>query len=207
MRVDGRRVKGINAMYALVPQFLTRRYDAMNMITLDIPSEPMKQYMNEKRRALALTLGADYALDPTDPDFVQKVHNLTKGKGVRACVEVTGVSAAMKQALECAAREGRICLLGCTRVSDCAVDYYSQVHKPGVTLIGAHNMVRPKFESYPHHWTHQDDCKIILDLLSAGRIVTRPVFSRAVKPEDAPAIYTQLCEDKEFPLGTVFDWR
>lgn len=37
-------------MYALVPQFLTRRYDAMNMITLDIPSEPMRQYMNEKRR-------------------------------------------------------------------------------------------------------------------------------------------------------------
>ena len=50
MRVDGRRVKGINAMYALVPQFLTRRYDAMNMITLDIPSEPMRHYMNEKRR-------------------------------------------------------------------------------------------------------------------------------------------------------------
>lgn len=50
MRVDGRRVKGINAMYALVPQFLTRRYDAMNMITLDIPSEPLHQYMNEKRR-------------------------------------------------------------------------------------------------------------------------------------------------------------
>ena len=50
MRADGRRVKGINAMYALVPQFLTRRYDAMNMITLDIPSEPLRQYMNEKRR-------------------------------------------------------------------------------------------------------------------------------------------------------------
>ena len=50
MRVDGRRVKGINSMYALVPQFLTRRYDAMNMITLDIPAEPMRQYMNAKRR-------------------------------------------------------------------------------------------------------------------------------------------------------------
>ena len=50
MRADGRRVKGINAMYALVPQFLTRRYDAMNMITLDIPSEPLRHYMNEKRR-------------------------------------------------------------------------------------------------------------------------------------------------------------
>jgi len=50
MRVDGRRVRDMNAMYALVPQFLPRRYDAMNMITLNIPSEPLKQYMNEKRR-------------------------------------------------------------------------------------------------------------------------------------------------------------
>ena len=50
MRVDGKRVKNMEAMYYLIPHFLTRRYDAMNMITLDIPVEPMKQYMNAKRR-------------------------------------------------------------------------------------------------------------------------------------------------------------
>ena len=26
-------------------------------------------------------------------------------------------------------------------------------------------------------------------------------------PETAPEIYKQLCEDKNFPMGTVFDWR
>ncbi len=50
MRSDGRRVKNMEAMYYLIPHFLTRRYDAMNMITLDIPVEPMKAYMNEKRK-------------------------------------------------------------------------------------------------------------------------------------------------------------
>lgn len=162
--------------------------------------------LNPERRELALSLGADYALDPSDADFVEKVKEITRGKGVRATVEVTGVSAAMKQALECASWMGRISLLGCTRVSDCAVDYYSQVHKPGVTLIGAHNMVRPKVESYPHHWTHQDDCKAILDLLAAGRIKTSPVISRVVSPKDAHEIYNQLCDDPKFPMGTVFDW-
>lgn len=49
MRPDGRRVKNMDAMYALIPQFLPHRYDAMNMITLNIPVEPMKKYMNEKR--------------------------------------------------------------------------------------------------------------------------------------------------------------
>lgn len=163
--------------------------------------------LNEERRKLALDLGADYALDPTAPDFVERVKSLTKGKGVRACVEVTGVSAAMNQALECASQMGRIALLGCTRVSDSSVDYYAQVHKPGVILIGAHNMVRPQVESYPHHWTHQDDCRAILDMISAGRIRPSDVLSRVVKPKQAPEIYEQLCNDRNFPMGTVFDWR
>lgn len=163
--------------------------------------------LNPQRRELALKLGADFAFDPADPTFAEKVKAAAGGKGVRATVEVTGLSVAMKQALECSAPMGRISLLGCTRVSDCAVDYYSQVHRPGVKLIGAHNMVRPKVESYPHHWTHQDDCKAILQLLGAGRIQVTPIISRVVSPEQAPEIYDQLCDDPGFPLGTVFDWR
>jgi len=163
--------------------------------------------LNPARRALALQLGADYALNPSASDFVEQVKKLTGGKGVRATVEVTGVSAAMKQALECAAWMGRISLLGCTRVSDCGVDYYQQVHRPGVKLIGAHNFVRPKVESYPHHWTHQDDCKAILDLIAAGHVKVAPIVSRVVSPKDAAEIYDQLCDDPAFPMGTVFDWR
>lgn len=163
--------------------------------------------LNPARRELALKLGADYAFDPSAPDFVEQVKAVTKGNGVRAIVEVTGVSAAMKQALECASWLGRIALLGCTRVSDCAIDYYQQVHRPGIKLIGAHNFVRPTVESYPHHWTHQDDCKAILDLISAGRIQSASIASRVVPPAAAPEIFDQLCDDPAFPVGTVFDWR
>lgn len=163
--------------------------------------------LNPARRELALKLGADYAFDPSAPNFVEQVKAVTGGKGVRATVEVTGVSAAMKQALECSSWMGRISLLGCTRVSDCLVDYYQQVHRPGVKLIGAHNFVRPKVESYPHHWTHQDDCKAILDMIVAGRLQVAPIVSRVVSPEDCAEIYNQLCDDPTFPMGTVFDWR
>ena len=49
-RADGTRVKNEDPMYYLIPQFLTKRYDAQNMITVDIPVEPLKQYINAKRR-------------------------------------------------------------------------------------------------------------------------------------------------------------
>lgn len=163
--------------------------------------------LNPDRRRLALELGADYAFDPSDKDFIQNVKNVTHGRGVNGCVEVTGISAAMNQALECASFMGRISLLGCTRVSDSAVDYYRQVHRPGIKLIGAHNFVRPKFESYPHHWTHHDDCRAILEMIANGRVKVAPIISRVVKPECAPEVYTQLATDPLFPMGTVFDWR
>lgn len=163
--------------------------------------------LNPARRELALKLGADYAFDPAAPDFVEQVKAVTGGKGVRGTVEVTGASLAMKQALECASWMGRIALLGCTRISDCPIDFYMQVHRPGVKLIGAHNFIRPKVESYPHHWTHQDDCKAILALLAAGRIQAAPIISRVVSPEDCTEIFNQLCDDPEFPMGTVFDWK
>ena len=190
-------VMGLGLLGMFAVQFL-RLNGAYPVIAADL---------NPARRELALKLGADYAFDPSAPDFVEQVKAATKGNGVRATVEVTGVSAAMKQALECASWMGRISLLGCTRVSDCAVDYYQQVHRPGVKLIGAHNFVRPKVESYPHHWTHQDDCKAILDLIAAGRIQVEPIVSRVVSPEDCTEIYNQLCDDPYFPMGTVFDWK
>jgi threonine dehydrogenase-like Zn-dependent dehydrogenase len=190
-------VMGLGLLGMFSVQFL-RLSGANPLIAVDL---------NEQRRQLALKLGADYALDPSDEAFLDKVKKITKGKGVNGCVEVTGVSLAMKQALKCASWMGRISLLGCTRVSDCGVDYYSQVHRPGVKLIGAHNFVRPKVESYPHHWTHHDDCRAILDMIATGRVDVRSIVSRVVKPEEAPQIYTELCNDKNFPMGTVFDWR
>ena len=50
MRRDGRRVKDANPMYTIMPYILKHRYDAMNMIELDIPVAPMQAYLNAKRK-------------------------------------------------------------------------------------------------------------------------------------------------------------
>ena len=44
-------------------------------------------------------------------------------------------------------------------------------------------------------------------MIETGRVDVQSIVSRVVKPEEAPQIYTQLCNDKNFPLGTAFDWR
>jgi pyruvate/2-oxoglutarate dehydrogenase complex dihydrolipoamide acyltransferase (E2) component len=50
MRPDGKRVRDADPMYYLIPYFLTKKYDAMNMLTIDIPVDPLHEYMNQKRK-------------------------------------------------------------------------------------------------------------------------------------------------------------
>lgn len=159
----------------------------------------------ESRREFALKMGADYALDPKDEDFADKVKELTDG-GANVCIEVTGLGIGLIQALDCMKMMGRVALLGCTRNSNFSIDYYSKVHGNGVTLIGAHTLMRPKVESYPAHWTHVDDLKATVALIKGGRLNFKDMICEYVSPADCQAVYDRLVNDKNFPIGVLFDW-
>lgn len=48
LRADGKKLKNVDAIYRVVPHIMTERHDAMNMITLNIPVEPINKYMRAK---------------------------------------------------------------------------------------------------------------------------------------------------------------
>ena len=157
-----------------------------------------------EKRSKALALGADYALDPFEEDFVERVKAIT-GKGVNVAIEVTGNGKGLDMALDCMARFGRVALLGCTRSSDFSIDYYHKVHGPGITLIGAHTMARPKNESFEGWWCEADDEKTVLKLIESGRIDVMSLIEETYSPEDAPEVYARLAKDSHFPI-VQFDW-
>lgn len=159
-----------------------------------------------ERREKALSLGADFAFDPTEPDFVQKVKSLTGG-GVNCVVEVTGLGIGLDQSLDCMARFGRIALLGCTRNKEFHIDYYRKVHGPGITMIGAHTNARPKFESSDGWFTEADDMKSLLKLLAGGRINFEKMIDETFDPADCGEVYERLVNDRNFPPVSQFDWK
>lgn len=50
MRADGKRTKDVMPIYRVAAHLMSKRYDAMNMITLDIPLEPIRTYLNQKKK-------------------------------------------------------------------------------------------------------------------------------------------------------------
>ena len=156
------------------------------------------------KRERALALGADIALDPSAPDFAERVRDATDG-GARVVVEVTGVDRALDTALDATARFGRVALLGCTRHSTFAIDYYRKVHGPGITLVGAHTNARPRNDSSDGWWTERDDALAFLRMLSLGRVSLNGFVEEVHPVSDAPAVYTRLAAGGPFPV-VQFDW-
>lgn len=183
----------------ILGQFAVQLSKAAGLVPI-IAVDPVKE-----RRKFALELGADYALDPTGPDFVETVKRLTDG-GAQMSIEVTGLGIGLNQALDCMRKFGRIALLGCTRDSDFSVDYYHKVHGPGITLVGAHTAARPKFESNGDVWTYDDDFHAIFKLIRGGRLNFQKMISEIHSPMEAQAVYDRLINDRNFPIGVLFDW-
>lgn len=50
MRKDGRRLKTMQPMYQVAAHIMAERNDATNMIRVDIPADPIQQYLNRKRK-------------------------------------------------------------------------------------------------------------------------------------------------------------
>lgn len=158
-----------------------------------------------KKREKALETGADYALDPYDETFAEKVKELTGG-GAKVGIEVTGIGAGLDGILDCMAPFGRVALLGCTRNKEFYIDYYKKVHGPGITLIGAHTIARPSYESHSGWWTQRDDVLAVMKLSEMGRIHLSHIIDEVHSPEEAPELYTKLANEKSFPM-VQFDWR
>ena len=187
-------VMGLGLLGQLAVQF-ARAAGAVPIVAAD----PIRQ-----RREEALKYGADYALDPLEKGFADRVKKLTGG--VNAAIEGTGCGAGLDGALDCMAPLGRIALLGCTRKRDFTIDYYRKIHFPGITIVGAHTQARPKSESYPGYFTHQDDIKAVLKLCAGGRIGLRGMIAETHSPTDCGEVYARLVREKDFPSVVQFDW-
>jgi threonine 3-dehydrogenase len=90
--------------------------------------------INEERRDMALTMGADVVLDGRD-DVVARVKAETDGNGVDAVLEMSGAQAALHQGLAAVTNGGRVSLLG-THTQPATMDLSEEVIFKGIRIYG-----------------------------------------------------------------------
>lgn len=148
------------------------------------------------RRALGEQLGIDrvYAA----PDAIDDAPAVV--------IEATGNPDAVNVAFRLCRRNGRVVLLGSTRGVTPQVDFYTDVHRKGLTVIGAHVLTRPMLDASDGRWNAWDENALVLRLIVGGRIDTRPLIAHEFRIDDAPAAY-DLIQTAPDTLGALLDWR
>ncbi|MGC8935226.1 MAG: zinc-dependent alcohol dehydrogenase [Thermoproteota archaeon] len=158
----------------------------------------------DNRLSIAKALGADYVFNPSKVNVEEEIKKVVGEKGPDIVVEATGNPDAVSLAFKLASTKGRVVLLGSTRGTS-TVNFY-EIHKKGLTVIGAHGSVRPSYESYKGYWTEEDDVKTIFKLMNKGLLRCKELISKVIKFNEAPKAYKLLLERRDEVLGVLLEW-
>ncbi len=158
------------------------------------------------RLAAARACGIAAVVDVSEQDAVAAGRELTGGQGFDVVVEATGAPPVVAQALELAARYGRVVLLGSPR-GRVEIDPYTTIHRPGVTVIGAHAATTPSAESVFSRWTARANFELVLDLMASRNLLADPLVSDRRPAREALATYEVIVTQPEDHLGVLFDWQ
>ena len=163
--------------------------------------------LSDSRLQLAKQVGADYVLNPEAEDFNDQLDKITGGRGLAVVIEATGHPPVVNTAFQLADWHGRVVLLASTRGETERVNFYRDVHGKGLTVLGAHNSVRPRHESSPNFWTLRDDWKLSLQLIAHRRVVVVPLITHRLAGTRAAEAYQLLMEWDQNLLGVVLNWE
>lgn len=155
------------------------------------------------RRKVAEVLGLDYGF--ANVDELAKSGLFKPGGGPPVTIEATGLPEVIPQAFQICGRNGRVMLLGSTRGETRNLNFYTDVHKKGISVIGVHAGTRPRHESIPGHWTAEDEQTLILKLIANGRVRCRPLITHEFPASKVADAYEVVCKSSE-ALAVVLDW-
>ena len=158
------------------------------------------------RRVLANDCGIAHTAEACDKLDHLPLPQHVRERGFDTVIEATGVPAVFNDAVRPVKRRGLMVLLGSSRGITEQVNFYKDVHQKGVTLIGAHDSVRPAEEDMAFWFTLKSDTRTVLELMQAGRLHAAPLISDEVAADDAPSAYARLLDRDEQLMTIAIRW-
>ncbi len=172
---------------------LARLCGALNVVGID----PV-----EWKQELAMTCGYSCAAGSVK----EALEKSCIEEGFEVVIEASGAPIAVPQAFEAAKLFGTVVLAGSTRGVTEKVDFYTLLHKKGLTVIGAHNFRRPSVDDMFVVKTLRTDHRLALTLLGRGMIKVLPLISDTIPAKQASSAYERLWARKEKLVTVALDW-
>lgn len=151
------------------------------------------------RRELALKCNVDEVYESADQDCLKEQFDVV--------IEATGAPAAINLGLKMSKKFGKLILLGSTRGVVTDVNFYLDVHRKGVTIIGAHECRRANVDDLGNIKTSMTDERTIMLLLGQKRIRTDLLINETTDVKNAQIVYDRLLKKEEPLMLVTFQWK
>jgi len=159
----------------------------------------------ERRRVMAIRLGADQAIDPTtqDPAVILKVDQCQPPDVV---IEASGTYPALQSALRTAPMAGRVVTLGYYQGGAQPVHLGEEWHHNRLTLVSSMAVWNCPSRFYPQ-WDRPRISRTALDLLARGLVHVDALITHRFPYDRAPEAYRLIDEHPEDTIKVALTYR
>ena len=152
------------------------------------------------RLAISAQCGIDTQINSAQTEVTDRIKHLTCDTGCQVVVEATGAPQVAPQALKAAAQLGEVILLGSPR-GNAEIDLYFDLHRTGVSLIGAHASRQADVAQYGE----VDPQRLMLEFIDSSRLQVDPLLTHTLPAAQAEEAFLGLLNQKEDYLGVLLD--
>ncbi len=156
--------------------------------------------IEEKRLSFSTMCDLHDHINPTIHDIGQRLEEITGRTGCQIVVEATGDPQVAPAAAKISSQNGKVILLGSPR-GGTEMSLYFDIHRTGVSIIGAHGGRQPEVALYDDPEPHE----LMLDFIAQGRLEIASLHTHTLPASDAQLAYDGLLNEKGKFLGVLLD--
>ncbi len=156
---------------------------------------------DEARRRLALDLGAHIALAPAAAEAIKE---LTGGRGADVCIEVSGVAAALSDAMRSVAYASRVVAMGFYQGEVAGLRLGDEFHHNRIELISS--QISGVAPAASHRWSKPRLWRTAVELQVQGVFDLLPLITQSIPFDQAPAMFARLDAGEPGILQAVLEF-
>ena len=158
-----------------------------------------------KRLEMASSLGADCVINSKQAEPAEEIKRLTGFKGADVCLEVSGSTAALHEAIRSAAYSAKVVSLGFFQGEASGLYLGEEFHHNRVQVICS--QIGGINQAYTYRWDHFRLNKTIMQLQERGSLRLLELVSGIYPYEQAASAYERLDKEQADVIQLVLDFK
>jgi threonine dehydrogenase-like Zn-dependent dehydrogenase len=161
--------------------------------------------LHASRLEMAKALGADITLNAGQNNVAETVKELSNGRGADICIEVSGSTAALNEAIRTAAYSSRVVAMGFFQGEAKGLFLGEEFHHNRINVVCSQiSGVSPELQ---HRWNKMRLWQAAVQLQADGVLDLRPIITNRASFEQAHELYEALDQRPQEVVHAVIEFN